>query len=161
MKYFLVSVVLAVVLVGGCILSSQERAEYALIKERLGTYAPMVVAGVESRIAGKSTTVEMLKIVNTAMQNYAADYARKQQIEANETPWWKIAGVGLSWALTIAGVFFGGRYPVLKTLGAVVRGVETAGNKDVKKAIESEAIRTGVEAALEAFVQNKKVNPNA
>jgi len=131
-----------------------ERAEYRAINERLGTYAPMVVAGVESRLAGKSSTIQMLQIVNTAMQNYAVDYARKQEIEANETPWWQIAGIGLSWGLSIAGVFFGGRYPILNTLKSVVRGVEKAGSKETKTAIQTQALQDGVEAGLHAIVKS-------
>jgi len=151
--WFLACMCVLLGLAGGCILSSSDRAEYRAIKRRLETYAPAALASFQGWKAGTVSDKEALSVLNLGYENYAKDYARKLAIEANETPWWKIAGIGLSWGLTIAGVFFGGRYPIINTLKSVVRGVETSGSKEVKAAIQTQAIRDGVEAGLHAIVK--------
>jgi len=74
-----------------------------------------------------------------------------EALRAEGVPWWRIAGVIVLALLT------GGAGIKMRTtanvLGAVIRGVEKAGDQAVKKAIAAEAGNAGVASALHAEVK--------
>lgn len=99
--------------------------------------------------------VELVTVTNTVYEvkpevDKALATARAVNTLANPTPYAPAIGAGLTGLSALLGMYARRK---TKMLNAVIQGVEKGGNKDVKRAIQVEAIAQGVATALHAEVR--------
>ncbi len=150
----------------GCGLSPEQAAALsryekavAEVESRLGSYERKIAEVVEKVRAKEIPAAEAQALLAEIGANYEADKERLGELKAsvkdlkkNEVPWWYYLGPIVTGILGL----LGGRVPGWRTqrvLGAVVDGVEHAGDASVKECIRDSAELHGVGPELHRIVR--------
>lgn len=165
-KLVLTTLLVAFLPLAGCGLSPEQAAALgryekavAEVESRLGSYERKIAEVVEKVRAKEIPAAEAQALLVEIGANYRADKERLVELKAsvkdlkkNEVPWWYYVGPIVTGILGL----LGGRVPGLRTervLGAVVEGVEKAGDACVKESIRDAAELHGVGSELHRVVR--------